>query len=65
MKLKSFYGKKIHIIDNEGNEFVGTINDYIFPEDNENHKESIIVDLENGEAWEFYENDIKTIENAV
>lgn len=61
MKLKEFYGEKVHIVDANGDSFFGEVNDYFFPEDNENGTESIIVDIENGEPTEFYPQEIKTI----
>ena len=35
MELYKFEGKKVRLIDTEGEEFEGVVGDYIFPEDNE------------------------------
>lgn len=61
MGLKQYYLKKIQIIDVDGQCFKGIVNDYIYPEDNENEKESIIVDTIDGRVIEFYEYDIRSI----
>ena len=42
MKLNKYYNKKVNIEDNEGNTFVGIVNDYFHPDDNDNGKESIV-----------------------
>ena len=54
MNLVDFYGENVKITAVNGNVYTGVVEDYIYPEDNENGKESIIV--------EFYENDIFSIE---
>ena len=41
--------------------FLGKVNDYFYPDDNENGKESIVVDTIDGSAVEFYEENIKAI----
>lgn len=61
MELENFYGKKVNIISTNGKSFVGTVNDYFFPDDNESGKESIVIDTLNGDAIEFTEEDIETI----
>ena len=56
MNLIQYYNKKVKIIDDEGNTFIGKVNDYIYPEDNEPvGRESIAVDTDDGEILEFYE----------
>lgn len=62
MNLKQFYNKKVAIVAKNGRLFEGFINDYFWPDDNENGKESIVIDTEAGEAIEFYETDIESIE---
>jgi hypothetical protein len=62
MNLISYYGKKVKIIADNNSVFYGTVNDYIYPESNEEGKESIIIDTINGSAIEFYEEHIKSIE---
>lgn len=60
--LLKFYNKNVHITSTNGNEFEGKIDEYIFPEDNENGKESIVMDDKlSGNLVEFYSTDIATI----
>lgn len=61
MDLKIYYGKKVNIVATNGKSYVGTVNDYFFPEDNESGIESICVDTYDGGIVEFTENDIETI----
>lgn len=65
MKLKQFYNKKVQIVSNEGARFESVVTEYFYPEENETGKESIVIDSSNGNIIEFYESDIKTIENLV
>lgn len=65
MKLKQFYNKKVQIVSNEDARFEGVVTEYFYPEENETGKESIVIDSSNGNIIEFYESDIKTIENLV
>lgn len=62
MKLKQFYKKKVKIVSDNDLVFLGIVNDYFYPDDNENEKESIVVDTTEGKAVEFYEDDIAEIE---
>lgn len=62
MKLLKYYNKKVKILCENDLVFEGWVNDYIYPEDNENEKESIIIDTIDGKIIEFYEKDILTIE---
>ena len=61
MNLSSFYGKKVEITTRNGLAFSGKVSDYIYPEDNENEKESIVIDAEDGSLVEFYDEDILSI----
>lgn len=61
MGLVNYYEKKVNIIDTKGNRFIGTVNDYFFPDDNESGKESIVVDTLDGDAIEFTEDSIQKI----
>ena len=61
MKLKDFYGKSVLIKADNGNIFVGTIDEYFFPEDNENNAESIVLKTNCNELIEFFENNISEI----
>ena len=62
MELIKFYNKKVRIVDSRGVVFVGVVNDYIYPEDNETNEESIIIDVPDNEyPIEFYSKDIATI----
>lgn len=67
MNLKQFYNKKVKIVADNELVFLGKVNDYFYPEDNDNGKESIVVDTIEGSsiensAVEFYAENIKTIE---
>lgn len=63
MNLVRYYNKKVKIVDNDGEVFVGVVNDYIYPEDNEPvEQEGIIIDTDDGEILEFYEAIIDKIE---
>jgi hypothetical protein len=61
MLLKSYYGKKVNIIDADGREFNGVVDDYFFPEDNESGLESIVVKTGSGGLYEFTEETIGRI----
>lgn len=62
MNLVDFYGENVKITAVNGNVYTGVVEDYIYPEDNENGTESIIVDTTSKDIVEFYENDIFSIE---
>lgn len=63
MNLKKFWEHSVVIQSKNKKVFRGEINEYVYPEDNENGKESIILDpINGGNAIEFYENDIKSIQ---
>lgn len=66
MELGKYEGKYVRIISNEGNLWEGEVLDYVWPEDNENNLESIIISCDKGKfpgkLIEFYEKDIKSIE---
>ncbi|UPQ85221.1 hypothetical protein M0R79_06065 [Ignavigranum ruoffiae] len=63
MRIKKVWGKKVIIESADGKIFRGKVTDYIYPEDNENDKESIIVDaIGHLYPYEFYEDDIIKIE---
>ena len=60
--LLKFYKKNVRIIATNGKEFEGKIDEYIYPEDNENGNESIVMDDKlSGNLVEFYSTDIATI----
>ena len=61
MKLVNFYGRNVTVILTDGSTVTGTVSDYIYPEDNENGKESIIIDTDSDEIIEIYEHDILSI----
>ena len=61
MGLNDYYGQTVHIVSTNGKEFEGKVTDYFYPEDNENGKESIAIDNEDGTIVEFYEEDITSI----
>lgn len=63
MDLKQYDGKRIRLISCDRKKYKGTVGDYVYPEDNENGKESIILDVDRGGGpIEFYEEDILSIE---
>lgn len=61
MDLKQYYNKKVIILGTSGGHFSGRVSEYFFPEDNENEQESIVVETDAGELYEFYEGDISSI----
>lgn len=61
MELKKYYGKRVKITYDEGKVFEGIVTDYIFPEDNFNEKESIMVDSPFEGMVEFQSIDIRSI----
>ncbi len=61
MDLKKYYEKDIIISDFDGKTFYGFVDDYIYPEDNDNEKESIILKTKSGVLIEFTEEDIAFI----
>jgi hypothetical protein len=64
VSLKHYYGKTVIITDAGGTSVSGKVTDYVYPEDNENGSESIILDLREGPAREFYPEDISVIKLA-
>ena len=61
MSLKEYYGQTVKIIAVNGRTFLGVVDDYFFPDDNEDGLESIVVTTSGG-LFEFKEDDIETIE---
>lgn len=61
MSLKSYYGKKVNIVDTVGQAFNGIVDDYFFPEDNESGLESIVIKTGTGDFYEFTEETIEEI----
>lgn len=62
MNLLQFLHEKLKIVSVSGRTFTGVINDYFYPDDNDNGKESIVMDTDMGLLIEFYEDDIQTAE---
>ena len=60
MELKQYYEKYVIITAINGETFIGLVDDYFFPEDNENGEESIVVTTSDG-LVEFTSNDIEKI----
>jgi len=58
MNLVNFYGRNVTVTLTDGSSVTGNVSDYIYPEDNENGKESIIIDTDSGEIIELYEHDM-------
>jgi len=61
MNLKSYYNKHVKIITDNGQMFIGFVDDYFFPENNENGLESITLKTNDG-VYEFSEEDVYKIE---
>lgn len=61
MTLKSFYMKEVTIITVCGQIFSGFVDDYFFPEDNENGEESIVIKTIYSEYIEITSSDIEKI----
>ena len=63
MNLQIYEGKKVRIIDVDGQEFEGIISDYIYPEDNApEEKEAVVLEIPNRNDYiEFLDEDIQTI----
>lgn len=62
MNLAKYYGKRVEIKAINGLTYIGDVNEYFEPEDNDNGQESIIVDtVPERQPIEFNENHIKTI----
>ena len=59
--LEKFFGKDVIIITEDNETFYGVVDDYIFPEDNEDNKESIILSTPKHELIEFKESEITII----
>jgi hypothetical protein len=59
--LKELYGKRFTIIIEDNKIFHGVVDDYIFPEDNDDNKESIILATSKSEFIEFKESKIANI----
>ena len=59
--LGRFVDKTVLITAANGRIFCGKTTDYIYPEDNENGLESIVVDMTDGSIIEFTGEDIETI----
>lgn len=60
-ELKHYYGKKVTVVDVDGETFIGLVDEYIFPEDNENGEESIVIKTNGGDLVEFTSHSIKEI----
>ncbi len=61
MSLKEYYEENVTIVTVSGVIFRGFVDDYVFPEDNEDGEESIILNTKNGEYLEFNKDTIKEI----
>ena len=59
--LKELYGKHVILTTVDNEIFHGVVDDYIFPEDNEDNKESIILITPKSDLIEFKESEIANI----
>lgn len=64
MSLRKYEGKRVRVITAGGNEYVGKVGDYIWPDDNEECGgcEAIILDGKDGLIGQINAPDIKSIE---
>lgn len=61
MSLKMYYGKKVNVVCQNGRSFRGVVSDYFFPDDNESNEESIAIETNGGDIYEFTKDDISEI----
>lgn len=64
IELITIEGKCVRLVDIDGDEFVGMVTDYIYPDDNEPEgEEGIIMDIKGyNNPIQFNAHEIKTIE---
>ena len=53
MTLKQYYGKVVRITAINGIVFYGIVDDYFYPDENENGLESIVLNVGSGGLYEF------------
>lgn len=53
MNLQTYYGKNVTVFTTDGQAFTGRVDDYFYPEDNENGEESIVLNTVAREFIEF------------
>lgn len=61
MDLSNYYDHYVYVVCADDRVFRGYVTFYFAPEENENGRESIIVDADNSEAVELYQEDISVI----
>lgn len=63
LNLVEYLWKKVKVIDIDGKEWIGKVIDYEYPDENEEEKEAISVDI-GEEGWNLglYIDEIKSIE---
>ena len=59
--LKNYYDRDVKIEVKDGRRFYGIVTDYFEKDDNENGKESIVIESIDGTVFEFYEDDISSV----
>lgn len=62
MRLGDYFEKKVKIVFKDKDVLEGEVFDYVYPEDNENNKESIIIKDSKSRYIEVYEKEILSIE---
>lgn len=62
MRLKQLLNSNVKIAAKNGRTFTGRVSEYFYPDENENGKESIVVDTNVGPSIELYEKDIRSVE---
>ena len=62
MKLVKYLDKNVKIVFTDEDILEGKVVDYVYPEDNENNKESIIIKDSKSRYIEVYEKEILSIE---
>ena len=62
MNIEQYLNQHVKILSDNGKIFEGYVDDYFYPEDNENAEESITIYTSNKEFIEFCNDDIVSIE---
>lgn len=61
MSLIKYLNKTVAITADNSKIFFGTVDEYFYPDENENNSESIVLRTQNCDLYEFTEDDIDAI----
>ena len=61
LNLSKYIEKVVCILTDNGETFIGVVEDYFYNDENEDGKESIVVKVEDGSLIEFRQEDIDEI----